>query len=205
MFGFVNVYYKFCVWTTRFVYVNLLWIAFSLLGLIVFGFMPATVAMFAVVRKWIMKEEDISVLGTFWEVYRREFIKVNGLGFILFIIGYLLSIELHVLQAQDSFFYLIASFGVVALYILYLIVLLYFFPIFVHFNLKTYQYIKWSFVIGMIHPILTLCLLVGVFLINYIIFMTIPALVCFFGGSITAFILMWGVSKTFPRFEQRET
>lgn len=203
MTGFVKVYYGFCVWAMRFAYVNLLWIMFSLLGLIVFGFMPATVAMFAVVRKWILKDDDIAVFGTFCKVYRKEFIKANLLGIILFGIGYLLTVELHVLQAQDSLIYLIASFGVIALFILYLIVLFYFFPIFVHFNLNPYQYITWPLVIGLIHPILTICLLVGVFLIDYITFLAIPALVFFFGGSITAYVLMWGASQTFSKFEHK--
>lgn len=205
MKGFVNGYYNLCVWITRLAYVNVLWVMFSLLGLIVFGFMPATTAMFAVIRKWIMGENDIAIFNTFWKAYRKEFFKSNLLGYILFVVGYVLSIEFQILRAQDSLIYLITSFGVIALFLLYLIIILYFFPILVHFNLKTTQYIKWPFIIGMIHPILTIFLIVGVLFINYITFITIPALLFFFGGSVSALILMWGASQTFAKYEKVET
>ncbi|WP_404455562.1 YesL family protein [Virgibacillus necropolis] len=202
MKGFVNGYYNLCVWVMKFAYVNLLWVSFTLLGLIVFGFTPATTAMFAVVRKWIMGEKDIAIFKLFWKTYRNEFFKANLLGGLLFILGYILSIELQILRAQDSLVYFIASFGVIAVIILYLIVLMYFFPILVHFNLRTVQYIKWPFIIGIIHPILTVFLIVGVVLINYITFITIPALLFFFGGSVTAYALMWGASQTFAKYEK---
>lgn len=204
MKGFVNGYYNLCVWITRLAYVNVLWVMFSLLGLIVFGFMPATSAMFAVIRKWIMGENDIAIFNTFWKAYRKEFFKSNLLGYILLVVGYVLSIEFQILRAQDSLIYLITSFGVIALFLLYFIILLYFFPILVHFNLKTTQYIKWPFIIGMIHPILTIFLIVGVLFINYITFITIPALLFFFGGSVSALILMWGASQTFAKYEKVE-
>ncbi|MGY0702716.1 DUF624 domain-containing protein [Bacillus subtilis] len=44
---------RFCEWIMRFAYTNLLWLFFTLLGLGVFGIMPATAALFAVMRKWI--------------------------------------------------------------------------------------------------------------------------------------------------------
>lgn len=203
MKGFVGGYYKFCLWAMRFAYVNILWIVFSIAGLLLFGFLPATAAMFAVVRKWVLKEDDIPIFATFWKAFRREFIKANVMGYILFAIGYVLSIELHVLQEQENIVYLIASFGIVALLLIYGIVVLYFFPIFVHFNLKAYHYFKWPFVIGVIHPILTICLAVFVLVVIYLTYTLIPALLIFFGGSITAYILMWGVSKTFPKYEQK--
>jgi uncharacterized membrane protein YesL len=204
MKGFVGGYYKFCVWAMRLAYLNLLWMVFSVAGLILFGFMPATVGMFAVVRKWNLKEDDIPIFKTFWKTFRKEFVKANVTGYILFAIGYILSIELHVLQEQESIVYLIASFGIVALLLIYFIVVLYFFPIFVHFNLKTYHYFKWPFVIGVIHPILTIFLAILVLAVIYFTYMLIPALLIFFGGSMTAYILMWGVSKTFPKYEQKK-
>ncbi len=68
MSGFIDGYYRFAVWVTKFAYLNLLWIAFSLLGLGLFGLFPATAAMFAVVRKWINGEKDIPVFHVFLEV-----------------------------------------------------------------------------------------------------------------------------------------
>lgn len=205
MNGFVNGFYNFSVWITRLAYVNILWVAFTIVGLGILGFLPATAAMFAVVRKWIMDNEDIPIFKTFWKSYRKEFKKANVIGYILVLTGYVLFAELQILWAQENTVYFVASFGVLAIFFIYFIILLYLFPIFVHFNLKTFQYIKWPAIIGIVHPILTIVLGVGILFIHYLTFVTLPALLFFFGGSVTAYILMWGASKTFSKYEQAET
>src|SRR5699024_10685272 len=116
MHGFVAGYYKGCVWVTRLAYVNFLWVTFIILGLGIFGLMPATTAMFGVVRKWEMKEE-IKVFPTFWKLYKQEFVKANVMGVILFLIGYLLVMEFQILRTQDSIIYYIVSFGVLAIFL----------------------------------------------------------------------------------------
>lgn len=204
MHGFVKGYYTFSVWAMRLAYLNMLWVFFSLIGLIIFGVMPATTAMFVVVRKWMMEDEDIPIFATFWDAYRENFLKTNGLGLLLFIIGYILVMEFQILRLQESIGYFIVSYGVLALFVLYAIVLTYFFPIYVHFNLKTIDYIKWPFIIGIVHPILTIFLIFGIVVAIYFIFMTIPAILFFFGGSVTAYFIMWGASKTFEKYEMKE-
>lgn len=204
MQGFMAGYYNFSVWAMKLAYVNFLWIAFTLLGLGVLGFMPATVAMFSVVRKWNNGEKDIPVFKTFWDTYRKEFLKANGLGLILFLFGYLLVVEFRILRLQEDMINYIVSFGVLAVLILYAIVLLYFFPVYVHFNLKMTDYIKWPFIIGIVHPILTLFMAVGLVVILYLSYVTIPGILFFFGGSVTAYFIMWGASKTFDKYEITE-
>lgn len=202
MKGFVSGYYTFCIWITRFAYLNLLWALFTITGLVIFGFFPATTAMFAVTRKWILGEKEIAIFSTFWEVYKKEFLKSNILGLLLFLVGYVLSIEFQILRTMDEVAYFIASYAVLVFFLILFIVLLYIFPIYTHFNLKVFTYLKWSLVIGMIHPILTVFLMFVVIGLNYAVFLYIPGLLFFFGGSVTAYILMWGVSKTFPKYEQ---
>jgi|SRR5690625_2687307 len=204
MDGFVGGYYRFAIWITNLAYLNILWILFTILGLGLFGLFPATVAMFAIIRKWQTKK-DVPIFSTFWEYYRKEFIRSNFLGIIFLIIGYVLFIEFQILWGSNQMVYFIASFGVVALFIIYAIVSLYFFPIYVHFNLTKREYFKWPFIIGIMHPILTIFLFGVLGFLHYITFMTIPALLFFFGGSATAFIMMWGIAKTFPKYERFES
>ncbi|WP_026906927.1 YesL family protein [Paucisalibacillus globulus] len=204
MNGFVGGYYRFSVWVTRFAYLNLLWIGFSVIGLLLFGFFPATAAMFAVVRKWINKDTDIPIFQTFWKAFKKEFIRINMLGLVLVISGYLLIVELQILRTQEHVAYLIASYTVIGLLLIYAIVLLYIFPMFSHFQLKLTHYFKWAFLIGIGHPILTIVLFGGVIAIQYFAYATIPILLLFFGGSITAYILMWGASQVFMKYEKVE-
>lgn len=201
MTSFINGYYRIAEWITRLAYVNILWILFSLLGLIAFGFSPATVALFAVVRKWIAGKFDVPIFKTFWKTFRKDFWKANFLGIILGLIGYIMFIEFNILRSQDSLVYYIVSFGVVGQFILYLIIIMYFFPIYVHFDLKIIDYLKWPFMLGIAHPILTIFLAVVTHVFLYVIVSTVPVLIIFFGGSVMAFILTWGASKTFPNYE----
>lgn len=204
MEGLTNGFIRITERILRFAYLNLLWVIFTLLGLVVFGFMPATTAMFSVVRKWSMGKVDVPIFQTFWMHYRGSFLKANLLGGVLLVIGYILYIEFSILRTQESLVYYIASFGIITQMVIYIIILMYILPIFVHFDLKITQYFKWSFIIGIIHPILTVVLLVGINLIYFMTFKTIPALIFLFGGSFTAFIIMRGASLTFSKFEQVE-
>lgn len=53
-------------------YVNLLWLLFTVAGLAVFGFMPATVSLFTIVRKWQMKQAEVTVWNTFISIYKKN-------------------------------------------------------------------------------------------------------------------------------------
>ncbi|WP_152657902.1 YesL family protein [Oceanobacillus sp. CFH 90083] len=202
MSGFIDGYYRFAVWVTRFAYLNLLWIAFSLLGLGLFGLFPATASMFAVVRKWVQGEKDIPILAVFWKSYKREFLKINVLGYILAAAGYVMTMEFQILRTQEHIAYTIASFAIIGLFLLLAVIMLYIFPVFAHFQLRSLDYIKWALLIGIGHPLLTVFLFGIVIAISYLSFMTIPALFFFFGGSVIAYIIMWGVQLTFSKMEK---
>ncbi|MDY0409053.1 YesL family protein [Virgibacillus soli] len=204
MSGFVGGYYRFSLWTMRLAYLNFCWVLFTIFGLVLFGFMPATTAMFAVIRKWQQGQEDIPIFSTFWKTYRTEFFKTNGIGMILFAIGYLLIIEFNILRLQDSIVYQIVSFSVLVTIVIYIVVVIYFFPIFVHFKLKFIDYLKWPFIIGIKHPILTVFILCVTGIVYYTTWISIPALLFFFGGSVTALFTSWAVSQTFQMYEYNE-
>lgn len=75
-----NGFYRFCEWVMRLAYLNLLWIGFSLAGAVVFGLAPATAAMFAVTRQWVMGNTDIPVFQTFFQTFKKEWAKSSVLG-----------------------------------------------------------------------------------------------------------------------------
>ncbi|WP_404455506.1 YesL family protein [Oceanobacillus kapialis] len=191
------------LWITRLAYLNILWISFTLAGLGVLGIFPATAAMFAVVRKWTRGEDEIPITATFWKAFKKEFLQANKMGYCLLLIGYALIQQLQILWRQEDMMYVLAGFGVLLLVFLYAIVLLYAFPVFAHFQLSVLNYIKWPVIIGVVHPLLTIVLAVALFFIYTIVYATVPALLFFFGGSITAYILTWGAGKTFAKYEQQ--
>lgn len=93
-------------WLSKMMYLHLLWVIFSLMGLVVFGVMPATTAMFTVIRKWMEDDNDIPVFQTFLASYKTHFLKSNALGTFLVAIGIFLYIDMKISKQLVQSFYL---------------------------------------------------------------------------------------------------
>jgi uncharacterized membrane protein YesL len=190
-------------WIMRFAYVNLLWIGFTFLGVVVLGFFPATVAMFTVIRKWIMGETDIPVFQTFWTTYKSEFIRSNGLGLLIVIVGGLIVLNLvFIRNSGDSFTNMIQ----IPLYMFMFVVILtmfYLLPVYVHYELKLRQIIKNSFLLMIINPIENLVMISGV-VAAYFVVRYVPGLGFFFGGSLTAGIIMGTCYLVFNKMDKKK-
>ena len=190
--------YTLTEWITKFAYVNLLWIGFSLLGLVLFGISPSTVAMFAVIRKWLMGESDIPVFQTFWDTYKKEFLRSNGLGLVLAILAIIIYIDLFYIKIDTSFqipLYLII-FTIV-------ITVLYIIPVYVHYEVKFIQLFKNAFFIMLVNPIPNMMMIIG-FIAAIFVMKFIPALWFIFGGSITAGIIMASCYVAFQKIEKKQ-
>ncbi|KLT18613.1 hypothetical protein AA980_09445 [Neobacillus vireti] len=183
----------------QFAYLQLLWIIFVIIGLGAFGIFPSTAAMFSVVRKWIMGEVDVPVFKTFWKTYKTEFIKVNGLGWILVAIGWLLYIDLHFFTFGESMGSSIFKIVTLLITYFYVTTCIYFFPIFVHNHYRFFDYIKYSFLFSAASPLKS----AGIFIISYAIYyllMKVPVLFLFFCGSTISYIWMWYVYRSITSF-----
>lgn len=189
--------YTLTEWITRFAYVNLLWIGFSLLGLVFFGISPATVAMFTVIRKWIMGNSDIPVFQTFRETYKNEFIRSNGLGLVIALIGIIIYVDLNFIKINSSL--------QIPLYLFIFMVImtvLYVFPVYVHYNVTFLQLFKNAFFIMMMNPVANIMLLIG-FVASILVIKFLPALIIFFGASISAGIIMASCYLAFQKIEKK--
>ncbi|KAA0550187.1 DUF624 domain-containing protein [Bacillus sp. BGMRC 2118] len=94
--------YRACEWIMKFAYLNILWVVFSLVGLLVLGLFPSTTAMLAVCRKWIMKQPDIPIFKTFWETYKKDWIISNIIGAVLIVSSYFIYIEASIVIESSS-------------------------------------------------------------------------------------------------------
>lgn len=70
--------WEFCDALTWIALLNLAWIAFTLLGGVVFGFAPSMVAASTLVRRRV-RGDVVRPLTEFWAVYRAEFFRANAL------------------------------------------------------------------------------------------------------------------------------
>ncbi|MDG5789899.1 YesL family protein [Evansella sp. AB-P1] len=210
MGGLMGGVYRVCEWIMRVAYINILWVLFTFIGLILFGFMPAAIAMFTIIRKWIMGETEIPVLKTFWATFKQEFFKGNLFGLIILVVGSVLYIDLLYLTIVDGILNTVLLGLLFLAGILYIIFLLYIIPVYVHYDLKFSQYIKYSLMIGITNFKFTIFMIVGIVGI-YFWLIRIPASLLFFGVSLTAFYIMWLADLSFKtiidkkeKYEQKQ-
>lgn len=195
--GIFGGFYRGCEWITRLAYLNILWILFTVVGLVVFGLFPATAATFAVTRKWQTGDTELPIFKTFWEAYREEFKQANYLGFILFLIGFFLYFDLRFAQSQTGFFH-IFKFFFLGLLFFYYVMLLYVFPVFSHYQMKTLEYIKHAFILALGRPLQSILMIIGSVVVTYLM-MFIPGLIPVYSVSLMSLILTWGAFLSFPK------
>lgn len=194
-------FYTACQWICQLACLNLLWILFAFGGLIIFGLMPATAAMFTVLKRWVMGEAGIPLLRTFITAYQKEFIGSNLLGLPFAGAGYIIYFNYNFLQVMDAPFQTVLLVSLISTTILYLITAAFIFPVYVHYDLKPLQYIKVASVIGIRSPQMILILVLGLVLL-YHLFYFIPGLIPFFGMSATGLIVMGCGTRILVRAEK---
>ncbi|MDQ0256779.1 putative membrane protein YesL [Evansella vedderi] len=187
-------------WVMRLAYVNVLWILFTIVGLFVFGFFPATAAMFAVIRKWIKGESEIPVFKTFWEYYRKEFFKINLIGLFILIIGVIIYVDFLFLATVDGWLATILTSLLIFGSVLFVIILFYIFPLFVHYQFTLFQYFKFAIFIGITKPITTIGIAICTIILYYAL-LIFPGMSLFYSGSLLAFAIMWLTHNVIQKIE----
>ena len=200
--GIAGGFYQAGTWIIRLFTLNLLWLLFSLLGLLVFGLFPATIAMFTVVRKWINGHKDLPLIRTFWDSYRTNFLRANILGFIQIVIAYMIYIDYMFLDTLSGWSAVLLNVILISALILFSVVLLFIFPVYVHYQLKIFQYIRLSIIIGISYPIQTIFMLFCVVLC-YVIIHVIPGILLF-SGSTLSFFMMRIANDVFVKIEVKK-
>lgn len=188
-------------WIWRVVSANLCWIAFTVLGLGIFGFFPSTVALFTIVRRWLKKDADFSIWKMFKQVYFKEWKRTNGIGLVYYSIGLFLFIDIRIvieiMQGMFSIFLLVLLYVVA---ILFLLSIGYFFAVYVHYELSNKEYIGQSFLYAATSFTSTIWVGAGLFVVTMLIY-KVPGLVLFISGVAPAY---WMMRVCMNRFQQLE-
>lgn len=101
---------------------------------------PATVSLFAIVRKWLItKETDLPIFHTFYQNYKNEFLKSNKLGLVLVLMGLFLYYDFKLIMLSGGMLQYTLTVPLLLISIFYCITLLYIFPVYVHFDQKVFQ------------------------------------------------------------------
>ncbi|WP_026671752.1 YesL family protein [Alkalihalobacterium bogoriense] len=187
--GVMGSFYQISEWVTRFAYLNLLWIFFTVVGLVFWGIMPASVAMLTVIRKWLKGDKEIPIGKLFRTTYKKEFVKANALALLLFVSAYILFINFQLLVQFTGVLHSIFFLFLVMATCAYILMLFFIIPVYVHYDLPFYQYIRQAFLISLLSPLVVMVMVI-MLLSAYYLFMFIPGLIPLFGASTVGFILM---------------
>ncbi|MCM3443669.1 YesL family protein [Metabacillus halosaccharovorans] len=206
--GLMTVFNMIAEGIMRFAGANLLWIIFNLPMIIVglklltienpgglfqvmtvlliltpFIFFPATSALFGLVRKYKLRQ-DISIVKTFWNMYRENYLKSMIGGFIIVILGTVVIVDYYMIVS-------ITNFTLQALFILLvsliLVIILNFFSLVVHIELKTISILKQACLITFARPFQTIQIAIVAWGIIFVSFNIFTFLIPFFFGSLIAY------------------
>lgn len=186
-------------WITLLAVLQLLWTGLTLLGLILFGISPATVAMFTTLRKRLQGEDVLKrLVKIFWNTYKVEFIPSNKIGIILLGFGYFLTINFQIITSFNGLLGLLLLISIITISILFSIILINIFQIYAHYNLPTLRYFAAAIIFSIAYPLQMISTIVGLAIL-YKIYSWIPGLLPFFGVSLTALFLTWLSSHIFKK------
>ncbi|MDQ0255882.1 putative membrane protein YesL [Evansella vedderi] len=185
----------------KILYLQLLWVIFTLLGFVILGISPATLSLFIVIRKWLReKQRQISFGKLYWQTYKEEFIKGNILGWGFGLIGYFIIVNILLLKYIDNYFKIVVLVLVIAVAFIFIIMLIYIFPVYAHFKVPYLRYVTLTLIIAVSFPVHTVGIIVGLFVLYYL-FIYVPGLIPFVSVSLVAVFITWVALNAFYKME----
>ncbi|WP_052124141.1 YesL family protein [Ureibacillus manganicus] len=180
---------RFGEWVIRLVSLNFLWIGFTVLGLGVFGIFPATSAMFSMIRKWLVGNEDIKIASGFIEFYKKDFMKSNLLGYIFVIFAIIIWIDYRWISSNVSLGMFALGYFMLIVLVFALLSFIVLFPIYSHYQLSIIQYMK-NAIFFPLANVLTMVVLGAALFMIQLLFSQIPGILLFVGVSFPAYVTM---------------
>lgn len=229
MRGLMGGFYRISEWIMRLAAINLMWIVCSIpffllllstlfipeptsgdlftgalmLGAVSpFTLVPATTAMFAVARKWVMGDVDVPLFKTYFKNYKDNY-KQSMLGGLIFLaLGILIVVCIYFYSRQSSLLHIL-TYLFISLSVVYVAAFINFVSLTVHFHMGLKQLIKNSFIMTLGQPVISIGILLTNGIIVYISFAKFTFLIPFFMGSLCAFVSFWYFYRSFQRMQDR--
>ncbi|OLS40711.1 YesL family protein [Bacillus sp. MRMR6] len=200
--SFSNAVYTFCDWIARLAYINLLWILFTLSGFVMFGFFPATIAMLATLRQFLLKNHP-PVFRTFWQYYKKEFFNSNKLGLIIVIIGLILYMNINFLQSSSNQGSAFLFYSSIIMSGMYFLIICYTLASYVEFEQPLGTHLKNALLITVYSPLPSLFMIFG-FGAVYFAVTKISGLGFFFSISLLGLVILSSANLAYKRVAQKQ-
>jgi uncharacterized membrane protein YesL len=177
------------------VYVNFLWAAFTLLGLVVFGIGPSTYALACICRKWV-RGESIPVFASYWKYYKECFRESVLVSWVYSAAGLVIVVDLLTV----SNWYLKAALLFIGF--IYILSLIFIFPVMAHYEWKGIFFkMKMSFLFGLFCLQYSLAFMAAAGILYWAAMSFFPGILTFIGISLFFYLAAWTSNQVFTRME----
>lgn len=201
--------YILCEWTMRFSVINVLWLIFNLPivyilisilfaeqtsnvyvllpFLIVFMpllFYPATTAMFASVRDWVLNKDSNGLIINYLRYYKENYKNSFIAGIILTGLWLIWAVDYYYFSREN----IVLMFAFIIMGTILFVCTMNFFSITAHFQMKLTAILKNSLLITIGSPLLSFSILLSSGIILLMSFRTFPYFIPFFTWSLLAFL-----------------
>ncbi|MED5019676.1 DUF624 domain-containing protein [Paenibacillus chibensis] len=218
--------YRITEWITRFAYSNILWLLCSspfffflvtkmlvtganeslqmnwAMGIVApFTLFPATAALFAVVRKWVMGDPDVKIFSLFFRSYKENYKQsmIGGIFYVLLLV--IMLVDYTVYMTQLSNLQIIGIVMLVLLIVLF-VSLFNFFSMIVHYHMGILQILKNAVLITIIRPLRVITTVLGSVVVLFV-GSKYPAIIFIFGGSLIAYWAFFNFFATFNKMQEQ--
>ncbi|WP_453991119.1 YesL family protein [Bacillus nitroreducens] len=200
--SFSSSVFTFCEWVARLAYLNILWILFTIGGLVIFGVFPATIAMLATLRQFINKNEP-PVFKTFWTYYKKEFLGSNKLGLIISVIGLILYMNISFLQSTSSEMSGFLFYSSLVMCCIYILIICYAMASYVEFEQSLGTHLKNAFLITIYSPVPSLLIIFG-FAAVYFAVTNVSGLGFFFSMSLLGLVILSSANLAYKKVAKKQ-
>ncbi len=177
------------------VYINFLWAAFTLLGLVIFGIGPSTYALACICRQWV-RGKSIPVFASFLKYYKESFRESVLVSWIYTAAGFVIIVDL----LSVANWYLKAALLFIGF--IYVLSLIFIFPTMAHYEWKGIFFkIKMSILFGLSCLQYSLAFMAAAGIIYWAAMSFFPGILTFIGISLFFYLSAWTANQVFTRME----
>jgi uncharacterized membrane protein YesL len=199
--GLLNKFYSLSTWIYNLAYINILWLTFTLLGGVVLGIFPSTIAMFFIIKRMFLEKSDFSIIKEFTLLYKKEFKKSNLLFFPFILLAIIVAADIRFISSLDfAFNSLLVQLFYVLLFLLAMI-FIYSLVVYIYGARGKKEIFKKSFSLLLNNPMTNLYILTWLLLLHFLT-MKVAGLSLLFSGSVFSLTVLLTVQKTGKNFVQ---
>ncbi|MGI2328951.1 YesL family protein [Planococcus sp. YIM B11945] len=147
-------------------------------------FVPSTAAMFATVREWILKKDQVSLIKTYFSHLKATYKKSFGSGIALMVFWLVWLLDFLYFKNEND----VLSMAFVVIGLILFIFTINFFSLNAHYQMSNKQLMKNAFFVTLGNPLLSLFILVSNLSVFYVSATELLFLLPLFAGTVSAFL-----------------